>query len=84
MGSASTDAMSSVIELRAHMRPDGGVERVEMLSANGPSEAGNRTAYETARRAVMRCAQNGALPADKYEQWQQIDMTFDYNAMRLR
>jgi hypothetical protein len=84
VGSASTDTLRSVVTLTALMKQDGSVDRVTLVSADGPTEAAKRTAFEIASRTVKRCARNGALPADKYEQWREITMEFDYNAMRLR
>jgi len=56
-----------------------------MVSSNGASEAATRGAYEAARRAVIRCGARGfPLPADKYDQWREIEMTFDPSGMRLR
>jgi hypothetical protein len=83
-GAASTDTLRSVVTIKAEMNQDGTVAAVTMVSAEGPSDAATRTAYETARRTILQCARNGPLPADKYEQWREITMEFDYNAMRLR
>lgn len=78
VGSASTAAMEAVIVMDAIFRPDGGVERTEMVSAQGPSEAGNRTAYETARRAIMRCGANGKAWAGET-----VRFEFNYQTMRI-
>ena len=51
-----------------------------------------RAAFEKARIAILR-AQSGcpgggqladALPADKFEQWKEVEISFDPNDMRLR
>ena len=40
---------------------------------------------EAARRAILRCQSGGyQLPADKYEQWKDVVITFDPSGMRLR
>ena len=40
---------------------------------------------EKARRAILRCQRGGfPLPVEKYAQWQQIEMTFNPEGMRLR
>ena len=44
--------------------------------------SGNRQADESARRAVLRCGQNGYnLPADKFEAWQDVVVNFDPGEM---
>lgn len=79
VGSASTDAMSSIVVLDAVFNPAGSVERVELASSEGPSDAGVQSAYEMARRALMRCGKNGKIWAS-----QTVRIEFDYNTMRLR
>lgn len=60
--------------------------RVRLISANGGTGASQDTAFQAARRAVLRCQlPNGYdLPADKFEQWQQVEMVFNPAEMRLR
>lgn len=55
-----------------------------LLSSNG-DPAATATAFEAARRAILRC-QNGGyqLPPDKFVQWQETTMTFDVTGLRLR
>ena len=57
---------------------------VRLISSDGDSSATN-TAFEAARRAILRCQSSGyQLPADKYDQWQDVVITFDPSGMRLR
>lgn len=84
VGQVSTDTSYSVVRVAVSMRADGTPDAVRLVSADGPTEAGRRSAFETARRAILRCAANGALPRDKYEQWREIEMEFDYTSSRLR
>ena len=57
---------------------------VRLLSSDGDQSATN-TAFEAARRAVLRCQSGGyQLPADKYDQWKDVVITFDPSGMRLR
>ncbi|KQI71157.1 energy transducer TonB [Loktanella sp. 5RATIMAR09] len=57
---------------------------VRLLSSDGDQSATN-TAFEAARRAILRCQSGGyQLPADKYDQWQEVVITFDPSGMRLR
>jgi colicin import membrane protein len=44
--------------------------------------SGNRQADESARRAVLRCGQNGyRLPAEKYDAWRNVIVNFDPSEM---
>jgi hypothetical protein len=73
------------VTLAFQMRPDGMpvAETIRLLGAQGDGDA--QRAFEAARRAVLRCAQGGyPLPADKYEQWREVEITFDPTTMRLR
>lgn len=58
---------------------------VRLLSSDGDSSAVD-IAFQAARRAILRCqTQNGyQLPADKYQQWKDVVITFDPSGMRLR
>ena len=57
---------------------------VRLLSSDGDQSATN-TAFEAARRAILRCQSGGyQLPADKYDQWRDVVITFDPSGMRLR
>lgn len=59
---------------------------VRFLSGTGGSQAAIDAAFDAARRAVLRCqsATGYRLPDDKYEQWREVEMTFDPSGMRLR
>ena len=49
------------------------------------SEAAAERVYETARRAILRCGAEGyPLPVEKYEQWREIEMTFNPERMRQK
>ncbi|MDZ4134880.1 MAG: energy transducer TonB, partial [Paracoccaceae bacterium] len=44
-----------------------------------------RQAYEAARRAIIRCGATGfKLPAEKYDQWRNIEMVFNPEKMRIK
>jgi hypothetical protein len=59
---------------------------VRQISASGGDGAAQSTAFQSARRAILRCQNpNGyQLPADKYGQWKDVEITFDPSGMRLR
>ncbi len=57
---------------------------VRLISSDGDQSAVN-TAFEAARRAILRCQSSGyQLPAEKYEQWKEHVIVFDPSGMRLR
>ncbi len=56
-----------------------------LVSASGGTDAQANTAFQTARRAILRCQSTGyQLPADKYNEWKDVEITFDPSGMRLR
>ncbi len=58
---------------------------VQFLSATEGSQAAKDSAFEAARRAVLRCGRTGFdLPAEKYDQWRDIEMTFNPEKMRRK
>ena len=57
---------------------------VRLIRSDGDQSATN-TAFEAARRAILRCQSGGyQLPADKYDQWKDVVITFDPSGMRMR
>ena len=57
---------------------------VRLIRSDGDQSA-TSTAFEAARRAVLRCQSGGyQLPADKYDQWKDVVITFDPSGMRMR
>lgn len=84
VGSLSTDALATTVVVLVKMARDGRPESVDLVSSNGSGTATSR-AFEAARRAVIRCGATGfPLPADKYDQWREIEMTFDPTNMRIK
>lgn len=74
----SRDARNLVVRIRFGLLPDGSlrgdptvVERPRMGARD------YRAAAEAARRAVQECAPLEWLPEGSYEQWQEIELTFD-------
>lgn len=83
-GSQSADV---TITIGLSMNPDGTVvgNSLELISAEGGDDTAQRSAFEKARRAILRCEKGGyPLPAEKYEQWKNIEMVFNPDGMRLR
>jgi len=74
------------VEVGFSLDRDGRVvgNEVRLISSDGDQSARN-TAFEAARRAILRCQSGGYdLPADKYDQWQDVVISFDPSGMRLR
>ena len=83
-GSQSADV---TVTIGLSMSQDGTVVpgSLELIGAEGGSEDAQRSAFEKARRAILRCEKGGyPLPQDKYEQWKNIEMVFNPDGMRLR
>lgn len=58
---------------------------IRQVSASGGDASAQRTAFQAARRAIMRCGSSGYdLPAEKYGQWKDVEIEFDPSGMRLR
>ncbi|SPF79978.1 cell envelope biogenesis protein TolA [Pseudoprimorskyibacter insulae] len=82
-----SQAASVTVTLGMKMDRDGRVQSgsLKLLSSSGGSGAAAETAFQAARRAVLRCQRDGyELPIEKYDQWKDIEMTFDPATMRLR
>lgn len=87
VGSLSSDALSTTVIVSVSMNPDGTpiTGSITLEGRDGGSEAGARQAFEAARRAIIRCGARGyQLPAEKYEQWKEIEITFNPDEMRRR
>ena len=80
VGSLSPDAQKTIVTVAFDLDREGRlVGDVTLLeSAGGASEGAVASAFETARRAVVRCQGKGyPLPAEKYESWRSVVLTFD-------
>ncbi|MFD1193999.1 energy transducer TonB [Seohaeicola saemankumensis] len=87
VGSLSSEALRTTVVVAVSMSEDGRPmnETLRMLSYDGGSADAARQAFESARRAIIRCGANGFnLPRDKYAQWRDIEMTFNPENMRIR
>lgn len=87
-GTLSTGAQNTVIEMAFDMTPDGrpvsGTVRLDGFSGGNAADAD--AAFQTARRALLRCSGDSGydLPREQYEQWQKVILTVDPTAMRQR
>jgi hypothetical protein len=87
VGSLSSEALRTTVEVAVSMtregRPD--IGSIRLVGSSGGSDAAAKQAYEAARRAIIRCGTDGFdLPVEKYDQWREIEMTFNPESMRIR
>ncbi|MEQ8343147.1 MAG: cell envelope biogenesis protein TolA [Marinovum algicola] len=51
---------------------------IRLTGSEGGDARATEVAFQAARRAIIRCQKDGyELPVDKYDQWRQIEMTFN-------
>lgn len=83
-----SEASNITVTVGFEMEQDGRVVQssLKMVNASQGSAAAVQTAFQVARRAVLRCqgSDGYGLPAEKYDQWREIEMTFNPATMRLR
>ena len=87
-GTLSTGAQSTIIVMVFDMTPDGRPVSgsVQMTSFSGGSAADAEAAFQTARRALLRCTGDAGynLPRDQYALWSRVELTVDPTQMRQR
>ena len=87
VGSLSSDALNTTVVVAVAMTREGKPDTasIKMLSFSGGSRGAAGQAFEAARRAIIRCGAKGYnLPIEKYGQWQNIEMTFNPERMRIK
>ena len=75
------------VTVAVSMNRDGTVvnNQVRQVEASGGDARAQQAAFEKARRAILRCQRGGfPLPPEKYDHWQEIEMTFNPEGMRLK
>lgn len=87
VGALSSEALRVTVTVAVSLsqagQPDGA--SIRMLEYEGGSDAAARQAYEAARRAVIRCGADGFdLPAEKFAQWQNLELVFNPEGMRMK
>lgn len=86
-GSLSTEALKTTVIIGVSMNEDGtpDVGTIRLIDSAGGSGGSVNQAFQAARRAIIRCGSRGfALPSEKYEQWRDIEMTFNPEKMRIK
>ena len=87
VGSLSSEALRTTVVVSVAMNQDGTpkTDTITITSSSGGSQAAAGQAFEAARRAIIRCGSRGyQLPLDKFGQWQNIEMTFNPERMRIK
>ncbi|MFC3059517.1 hypothetical protein [Paenirhodobacter populi] len=87
VGSLSTEAMKVSITVQFDMQMNGSPvnSSIRMTAHSGGSGAAAMQAFEAARRAVIRAGADGfPLPAEKYGWWQQLEVVFAPDMMRIK
>jgi hypothetical protein len=87
VGSLSSEALRTTVVVNVEMNQDGTpkTNSILMIGSSGGSQAAAAQAFEAARRAIIRCGARGyQLPVDKFGQWQNIEMTFNPERMRIK
>jgi len=87
VGSLSTDALNVTVTIGFSMEQDAKpVSRsIRLIVSEGGSGDAVQRAFDAARRAVLRCGARGyGLPVEKYEQWKEIEITFNPERMRIK
>ncbi|WP_152465587.1 energy transducer TonB [Sulfitobacter sp. THAF37] len=87
VGSLSSEALRTTVVVTVNMAQDATpiISSIQMAGSEGGSPAAAKQAFEAARRAIILCGSKGyQLPAEKYSQWQEIEMTFNPERMRVK
>lgn len=87
VGSLSSDALATTVVVSLGMNRDAtpDVGSIRLQSYSGGDDDSARRAFEAARRAIVRCGARGFdLPANKYDRWRDIEMTFNPDRMRIK
>jgi hypothetical protein len=69
------------VRLKVGLEKDGSVKSAELLSRRRMDESCYRAVAESAMRAVRICSPLEGLPAEKYQAWKVLDLTFDPKEM---
>ncbi|MFD0860196.1 energy transducer TonB [Roseovarius aquimarinus] len=86
-GSLSSDALRTTVTVAFEMSQDARPieSSLRMLDSSGGTAGSAQQAYEAARRAILRCGARGfPLPADKFASWQNVELVFNPENMRIK
>ena len=81
VAAGAREAQNLRVTIRVFLNQDGSLGRppeiVDEARMGRTGEEAFRAAAESARRAVQRCAPYRMLPANKYDIWREVELTFD-------
>ena len=79
------NASDLVVVLSVELKPDGKLAGAPVLIEPAGTPTGTtQQAFEAGRRALIRCAPYSSLPAEKYEQWRQLEVVFNPKKMVVK
>ena len=87
LGSLSTSARETTVVVAFDMQRTGVpvTGSIRMVEFRGGSEADADRAFGAARRAIIRCGTKGfQLPVEKFDQWREVEATFNAEGMQFR
>jgi len=87
VGALVGQAHKAVVTLRFELDRQGMPlhDSFELVGAGKDTSVAVKTAYDVAKRAIIRCGGEGyKLPLEKYVIWRNIDLTFNPERMSLR
>ena len=86
VGALSMDTLGLTVTVAASMQPDGMPDAgsIRLTDAEGGSGAAVERAFYAARRAIIRCGQDGYdLPPGDYDKWRDVELIFAPDSMRV-
>ena len=86
VGSLSSTALETTVVVAVSLAQDGKplTSSIRKIGSEGGTAASVEQAFATARRAIIRCGSSGfKLPSDMYDQWKDLEMTFNPERMRI-
>ena len=87
VGSLSPEAQATKVVVMFDMQPNGKpvADSIRMDSFQGGSAEDANRVLRTARSAIIRCGRKGfQLPIEKYDQWREVEATFNAEGMQFR
>ncbi|NOX74351.1 MAG: hypothetical protein GXP03_12285 [Alphaproteobacteria bacterium] len=84
---SASDASRITVTVGLVMEKDGMplISSIRRISASDGSKSAQGSAFEAARRAIIRCSKGGYdLPVEKYDRWRDIEITFNPEKMRRK
>ena len=87
LGASSSAALLTTVVVGMELSIEGKplANSIYLVGYEGGDGASAQRAFETAQRAIKECgAQGFELPADQYSAWQNVEITFNPEKMRVR